>query len=115
MVSPRTFMVRLASGILLINLFVAALAWVSLYQSRQHYKERVLVLVQNISRALELNIAGIIDKADVALLAVVDEAERQAAGGGINEHALNSYIARQHSRVPELNGLRMTNAKGDVD
>lgn len=113
-VSPRAFIVRLASGVLLINLFVVALASVSLYQSRQYYKERVVVQVQNLSRALELTIAGIIDKSDVALLAVVDEAERQVAGGGIREDALNEYIARQHARVPELNGLRITDAQGDV-
>jgi signal transduction histidine kinase len=114
MVSPRAFIVRLASGVLLVNLFIVALAWVSLYQSRHHYKERVVVQAQNLSQALEFTIVGIIDKADLVLLAMVDEAERQVAGGGINEHALNSYIARQHTRVPELNGLRMTNARGDV-
>jgi len=114
MVPPRAFIVRLVSCVFLANLFVAALVCVSLYQSRHHYKERVVVQVQNLSQALEFTIAGIIDMADLALLAMVDEAERQVASGGINEHALTSYIARQHARIPELNGLRLTNAQGDV-
>jgi signal transduction histidine kinase len=113
-VSSRAFIMRLAAGVLSINLFFVALASVSLYQSRRYYQERVVVQVQNLSQALELTIDGIIDKADVALLAVIDEAEKQIAGGGIEEQALNSFIARQHVRVPELEGLRVTNAQGDV-
>ncbi len=113
-VSSRVFIVRLAAGVLSINLFVIALASVSIYQSRRHYKERVEVQVQNLSQALELTIDGIIDKSDVALLAVVDEAEKRIAGGGIEELALNSFIARQHTRVPELDGLRVANEQGNV-
>ena len=113
-ISQRLFIVRLAAGVLLVNLFVSALVVFSLHQSRQHYKDRVEVQVQNLSQALELTIAGIIDKADVALLAVVDEAEKQISRGGIDEQEMNAYIARQHERIKELDGIRMSSEQGYV-
>jgi signal transduction histidine kinase len=114
MLSPRAFVLRLAAGLLAVNLFVVALAALSLYHSRQLYKERLAVQTQNLSQALELTVEGIIDKSDVALQGVVDEAEKEIAGGGPEEQAINAFIARQYSRVPELNGLRVTNTQGEV-
>ena len=112
--SPHGFLLRLVAGALLIDLFVVALASWSLYQSRCHYEDRVLVLVQNLSQALNLSIGNLLDKSDLALLAVVDEAEQEIAAGGIDGPVLNRFIARQHARVPELEGFRMTDSRGDV-
>jgi signal transduction histidine kinase len=114
MVSPRTFGTRLSVGVLAANLFVVAMAASSLYHSRVLYEERQAVQTQNLSQALELTIEGIVDKADVALQAVVDEAEKEIAAGGIDQQAFEAFIARQYSRVPELNGLRVTDARGNV-
>ncbi|MDR3580108.1 MAG: histidine kinase [Oryzomonas sp.] len=111
-VSTPVFITRLTATVLAINLFVFALATLFIHQSRHQYEERAVVATQNLSQALEANISGLIDKADVALRSVIDEAEKQTAEGGINSDRLNLFIARQLERVPELNGLRMANEKG---
>ncbi len=113
-VSSRIFIIRLAAAVLAINLFVIVLASISIYQSRRYYKERVEVQVQNLSQALELTIDAVIDKADMALLAMVHEVEEQIAAGGSDEKEINSFIAQHLTLLPELDGLRVTNAQGDV-
>lgn len=50
----------------------------------------------------------------MALIAVKHEAEGQITRGGINKEALDRYIVRAHSYLPGLQGLRMTDAKGDI-
>jgi PAS domain S-box-containing protein len=113
-VSPVVFMKRLAITVLLVNLFIIILAGFSIRHSRLQYEERATITTLNLAQVLDEYINGIITKTDVALLSVIDEAERQFASGGINRQALNAYILRQHERVTELAGLRMTNARGDV-
>ncbi len=113
-VSPVFFLRRLAIGVLLVNLFIIALAGIAIHQSRLQYEERATITTRNLSQVLDEYFNGVIAKIDVALLSVVDEAEKQLARGGIDRQAINSYIIRQQARIPELYGLRMTNAKGDV-
>lgn len=108
------FFNRLIAGFLFVHLFFIVLAGVSLHKNRQLHEEQATVSVQNLSQLLKSNIADMIGKADVTLRDVVFEAERQLAGDGIDEQALNSYIALHRERVPELDGLRVTNFRGDA-
>ncbi len=110
----RAFVIRLVTSILLINLFVAALAGFSLYRSRQQYEERVAIQTQNLARSLNLTVAGIIDNIGLAAFSVKREAEQQLAGGGIDARSLNAFALEQKERIPELDGLRVTNARGDI-
>jgi PAS domain S-box-containing protein len=112
--TPAAFIFRLTVGVLLINLFIFTLKGYSLRESWRQYEERAEVTTQNLSWVLQQTIGGSIDKVDVALSATADEIERQIANGGINALALNSFMARQKSRLPELDGLRMADAKGDI-
>jgi PAS domain S-box-containing protein len=112
--TPATFIIRLAVGVLLINLFVIALKGYSLHESRVQYEERAAVTTQNLSLVLEQNIGDAIGKIDVVLSATAEEIDKQIAGGGINALALNSFMSRQQSRLPELDGLRMADARGEV-
>ena len=100
--------------VLLVNLFVIALGLVFLRQSRQKYIENAAVQSQNLSQALVYSISGMIDAADIALLFVVDEAERELSQGGVNARFLNALIARQQARLPDLDGTRMADARGDI-
>jgi len=106
--------VWLVAAVVLINLFVAAQALVSLLESRSQYQERAAIQAQNLSQALTYTLAGIIDTADVGLLAVADEAERLSATGPIDARAINAFIAREHRRLPELDSMRIANARGDI-
>ena len=105
---------RLVMSVILLNLFVYSLAGISLSQSRDNYEKRAAVSTQNIASILEHDIDGTIDNINITLLAVKNEAEGQLARGGINQESLNRYIIRQHSYLPSISALRMTDAKGDL-
>jgi len=107
-------MVWLVAVVLLVDLSVIALAFFSLRQSWLQYGKQAAVQTQNLSQALEYSIAGIMDKTDLALLSVADEVQRQAARGGMDGAVLNACIARQYARLPELDGIRVANAQGEV-
>src|SRR5664279_2320695 len=101
-VSPGVFLKKLATSVLLINLFIIILAGFSIRHSRLQYEERAEITTLNLAQVLDEYINGVITKTDVALLSVLDEAERQFVGGGINGQTLNAYILRQRERVTEL-------------
>ena len=111
-VSRSVFIKRVLSIALVTNIFFIGLACFSLQQARVHYKEHARVTTQNLSSALADQISDSVDKIDLTVRTVVDEAERQLAGSGINAARLNAFIARHHARLPLLDGLRMVNAQG---
>ncbi|MEI6207127.1 MAG: response regulator [Desulfuromonadales bacterium] len=113
--SPAKALVkRLAAGVLVINLVIAGIIWFSLIRSRQSYLERAEVTTRNITQILDEDLSGTISKVDIAIQSVTDEAERQLATGTILESALNNFIIREHSRLPELVAFRATSASGDA-
>jgi len=113
-VARRAFTIRLAASVLCINLVVAGLTGFHLYRSRQQYESRVAIQTQNLAQSLSLTIESIIDQAGGATLSVAQEMERQLRQGSIDSRTLNSYIQRQQDRIPELDGLRIANARGEV-
>lgn len=112
--SPKDFLFRLAAGVLLINLFVFAVKGYSLHESRIQYEEKARITTQNLSQVLQKTIGGTIDKIDTVLFSTSDEIHRQIAHGGMSASDVNSFMARQKSRIPELDGLRMADARGDI-
>ena len=112
--SPATFIKRLATGVLVINLFVVALTGLSLRQSQLQHEERAAITTQNLSQVLEQYIGDSISKIDVILLITADEIEKQMTGGGINARELNPFIVRQRTCLPELDGLRVADALGNI-
>ena len=104
----------LIAGLAGANLFVFALAGYSLHQSRQQYEARARTQTQNIAYAIDQSVSNSIGKIDLALQATVDELERQLAGGGVNERAMTAFIARQEERLPELEAIRVADARGLV-
>ncbi|MEI6208053.1 MAG: PAS domain S-box protein [Desulfuromonadales bacterium] len=101
-------------GILVLNLFVIGISWVSVARSRHQYTEKAVVTAQNLAEVLEQNITGIINKVDIGILALVHETEEQIAAGGIDEKKLVAYMTSTQSNLPELEGFRVANAKGEV-
>ncbi len=108
----KSFTGRITTGIIIINLFVYLMVGLSLYQLRITYDQQVELSTQNLARSLELSISKIIDKIDVALLGIVDEAEKQLAAGKINQQSLNAFIALRHKRISELDNMRMAKPDG---
>jgi|GEM_PF-703888 len=112
--SPRAAVARLVAGVLLINLVVAGLTAFHLYRSRQQHDSRAAAQTQNLSQSLSLTVAGIIDQAGVAIYSTAQEMERQLAQGRVDGPSLHRYILRQQKRLPELDGLRIANARGEI-
>ncbi|MBT0663659.1 PAS domain S-box protein [Geobacter pelophilus] len=108
------FIKQLITGVMLLNLVVAVIILFSLAQSKHRYDERAAVTTQNLTQVLDEALSGIIAHVDVAILAVVDEAERQLASGAIDEIQFNNFIIREKSRLPELIAFRATDASGDA-
>ena len=101
-------------GIFWINLFVYGLAYQRLQQSRHLFEQRAAVTSQNIVAMLEQSMADSIERVELGVLDVKDEIEKQMAGGGIDKPLLNAYISRLLSRYPDLEGIRVTDASGNV-
>ncbi len=113
-VSPAAFLRRLAAVCLLINLFVILLSALSLRQSHSQYEERAAVTTQNLAEMIEQCLGGSVDKIDVVLLAAKDEIEKELAAGPIDRDKLNSFLIKFAGRLPELDGLRMLDARGVI-
>lgn len=113
-VSTSLFNWSLVAWVVVLNLVVGGLAGFYLFRSRQQVESRVATQTQNLSQSLSLTLAGIFDKSSAALFSVRKEAERQLKAGGIDCKLLNAYVLEQKGRLPELDGMRVTNAKGDL-
>ena len=114
-VVPKTFLVRLGVGALVLNLFVVCMGVISLRQSRRNHQEKAKVTAQNLAQVLDHFVADTVTKADPVLWAVKDEAERVAALPAGASHDLDGFFRRQHHRAPGLLALRSTDAQGVID
>ena len=110
--SASAFAKRLGLGVLLISLFVLALAGQSAYFGHRQHRRHVEAMTRNLAQVLENEIAGDIRTADTALFAVIDEYARQRAAGGVDGKALDAYILRLRTRLPDIEGIRITDAAG---
>jgi len=110
----RRFPRQLAAVVILLNVLVVAIATLSLTQSRQQYRSRATVAANNISRILAQNISGIVDRIDLGLLATADEFEKQLDRGRVDRAGIDAAIARQYARQPDLDSLRIADARGNI-
>jgi PAS domain S-box-containing protein len=103
---------KIVVGVVAVNLCFAILAALSLQNSYDRDKERAIVATQNLSSLLAQQISGEIDRIDLALSATADEVTRQQKAGGIDAVALNAFLARQKSKLPFLETVRVTDVAG---
>ncbi|AXS80464.1 ATP-binding protein [Dechloromonas sp. HYN0024] len=96
------------------NLLVAILALYSLDRSQALYEEQARTLTENVVSSLDQSVSSSIRSIDLALHAVVDEIEEQLVSGQLNEGLTSAVIARSRERLPEMEGLRIADASGQV-
>ena len=96
------------------NILLFTLAGSALYQSYQQEESEARTVTQNIAGAVDQDVSNSIGKIDLALHTVADELEYQLAGNGVDELAMNVYLARLEQRLPEIEACRVTNASGTV-
>jgi len=102
----------LAAGLLAANLFVTVHTVQALRESLAQHRAAASLSAQNLARLLEESLSASFDRVDMALLAVVDEYERQAATGRVDIRSLGAVLARQKDRTPDLLGLRVVDRQG---
>jgi PAS domain S-box-containing protein len=97
-----------------VNLFVYALAFWSLHKVRQQFEEQTEVTTANLARTLDEDIAGLLDRVNASLVAVVSELEQQIAEKTIDPVRLSKFITVQQQKVLGNNDLRVTDTEGVV-
>lgn len=108
-------LVRLVSGTLLLVLVVVALAVLVTYEDKLEHDRRAHTTVRNLSLLLEREIDAEIDRVDLVLRTIAEEAEDAWAQGRPPRHAhFNAFLARQHEHLPEVISIRVTDARGRV-
>uniref|UniRef100_C6E1G4 histidine kinase n=1 Tax=Geobacter sp. (strain M21) TaxID=443144 RepID=C6E1G4_GEOSM len=112
--SLQSFARQVIATTLLINLIVLGVTLWSLRDSRMHYEERITLNTVNLSLVLEKYLNGVMEKVNLTLLALGDEVEQQLTAGRLDGDRLNAQMKRQLSRLPEVDGIRMTDAQGRV-
>ncbi|WP_342620276.1 EAL domain-containing protein [Rhodoferax sp. GW822-FHT02A01] len=111
----RSIQVLLIGVLLGVNLLAIAASAYWLNQSKLQYVQQAEVQTRNIANAVEHNLASSIDKIDLALQYLVDDMEQQVIGGKPVKTALvRDAFARFQERVPEVEGVRISDAQGRV-
>ena len=111
--SRTSFILRILAIAVTADLFVCAIAGLSLWQSRLRYEKSADITTQNLAFVLSSHIADTISKIDLTVRTVADEVEQQLAADGINGTKLNAFIVRHQDLLPALDGLRVVNAQGE--
>ena len=101
-------------GFLLLWLIVIGIAGVAEYLSWRQYQHRAATAAENLCQLIEQNVSDLTAKSDLAILAVVHEAERQLAQGGIDSAAISAYIAWQFSLNSSFDSIRIADAEGTI-
>ncbi len=98
-------------GLVGINLLMFTLSGYWLFQSRGKYELRAQTLTQTIAGAVDLNVSKTIEKVRLAMDTMVEKVEAEI-GKGLDKPAVNDFLTRYLPRIPEIEGLRVTNRDG---
>jgi diguanylate cyclase (GGDEF)-like protein/PAS domain S-box-containing protein len=100
--------------VLVIAVFSAVTA-LYLVEKRRNVEKRVELLTSSFVKIIDEQISASIDKIDLAIQALADELQDQIASRArIDLKAVDASMVRSTRRIPELNGLRVTDATGLV-
>lgn len=106
---PSAFIKWTGGIILAFNLAVIAASIWLLAQNRRHYQERAEVQTHNLAEVVEENIASTLERTDLAVLALVDEAGHDPGGP-----RLEVFTQNQLRRTGALDGLSLTDGQGRI-
>lgn len=101
-------------GTIFIDLVLVGAAFFFLYQSRHHTLQGLQVNSHNLAQLLEQRIADKARLIDGAVVRVERELEQQLRNGGIDSNRLLSRLSLEQEQLPEIDAIRVTNARGDV-
>jgi hypothetical protein len=105
----------IAFVVVLIVVLFAALTTRVLFVKKGSIEKRVELLTSNFVDVIDEQISSSIGKIDLVVLALADELQEQLASRQqIDVKSVTAIMAKYVSRIPELNGLRVTDAAGTV-
>jgi diguanylate cyclase (GGDEF)-like protein/PAS domain S-box-containing protein len=105
----------IAVVVVVITALFAALTALFLIEKKHSIEKRVELLTSNFVGVIDEQISASIDKIDLVVLALADELQEQLASRKqIDVKSITAIMAKYVSRIPELNGLRVTDAAGMV-
>jgi PAS domain S-box-containing protein len=105
----------LVLAVVLLNLMFGVIAIRELVNVRASQIQRVESSVRNMAELLVENISGTARTIDLALLSVVFEIEHELADHGrIEGKELERLLKLREASLPEVNGIRVTDAEGRV-
>ena len=108
-----TYKARSIALAVALNLALFAVGFLWQMQSKRAHELNAQTEVQNLAELLARDMEARFDGVDKALLAVSDEYERQTLTGRFSASELNTVIARQLARQPDLFAIRVTDALGN--
>jgi PAS domain S-box-containing protein len=100
-------------GTVLVNLLGAGTVLAFLAQAHDAARASAVTTAQNLARVLDEGLSGALDRFDLALLAVVDEAAAQRDGPP-DPARLDAALARTLARHTDLLALRVIDAEGHI-
>ncbi|WP_146002874.1 EAL domain-containing protein [Telmatospirillum siberiense] len=112
--APRSVVVTLTAGFLLLNLFVVALIGIDIHQSRKQHEELGRITTQNLAKAFQQDLANQVGKIDLALFILAQEYTRQHGRERLDGAALSEAIAAIKPTLPDIDGLSFFDAAGTL-
>ncbi|MDD5296830.1 MAG: diguanylate cyclase [Rhodocyclaceae bacterium] len=110
----RHFGWLLIFAVLATSMGAISLAVSTAWDAKEHYRREAEGLTENTARALDTTISSSTKAIDLTLRAIKDELELRLAQGALGGTAVNALIERHHGRLSELEGIRVTDARGTV-
>ena len=110
----RSFAALLIVAVVLSNLAAIVLGGLILSDSRERAEEAAYQSTRNLARMLDQSLASSARTIDVALLALVDELEREESEGDayLKDDEIVDMLARFKGWLPETEGIRVYDAEG---
>ena len=97
-----------------IIVIVLAVSGVALNYLHDEAARRVVTTTQNLVQSVDQSVEGMLASIDITLQVSSEEIARQIATGRPDEKSLTAFLVRQQKRLPYLDLLRATDARGDA-
>ena len=106
--------VRIVLAIVGLNLIIATLIISFLINYGASVRRQAWTDTENLSRTLDAALEGKFAQFDLVLQSVADEYRRELTEGGVKVAELQTMLDRQAARLPDMAGLRVVDAFGDM-
>ena len=113
--SASTLRRYLFLGFFAVNVLVGIWFFNALSLSRAGYESNAVGITQNMALLLDQSVSGSVNSINITLLSTQDfMEERLREHRSLSAPEVNTYFRRAQTRMPDLYGIRATNAEGTV-